>query len=69
LPLALHALRRVVKLVSVPIIGCGGIHSAEDARAFLRAGATAIQMDSALWRDPSCLARIARSLSPGDEHR
>ncbi len=63
LALALHALRRVVKLVSVPIIGCGGIHSAEDAKAFLRAGAAAIQVDSAMWRDPSCLARIARRVA------
>ncbi|MEE8389371.1 MAG: hypothetical protein V3S14_01055 [Anaerolineae bacterium] len=61
-PLTLRALRRVAEFISVPIIGCGGIHSTEDARAFLRAGATAIQVDGALWRDPSCLTRIARSL-------
>ena len=66
LPLALSALRHVAQRVSVPLIGCGGIHSARDAQAFLRAGATAIQVDSALWRDPACLARIARSLSPAD---
>jgi dihydroorotate dehydrogenase (NAD+) catalytic subunit len=62
-PLALRALRRVAELVSVPIVGCGGIHGTEDARAFLHAGATAIQVGGALWRDPSCLARIARDLS------
>jgi dihydroorotate dehydrogenase (NAD+) catalytic subunit len=64
LPLALRALRRVAELVLVPLIGCGGIHSAEDARAFLHAGAAAIQVDGALWRDPAGLARIARDLSP-----
>jgi dihydroorotate dehydrogenase (NAD+) catalytic subunit len=64
LPLALRALRRVAELVPVPLIGCGGIHSAEDARAFLHAGAAAIQVDGALWRDPAGLARIARDLSP-----
>jgi len=63
LPLALHALRRVAGLVSVPLIGCGGIHSTKDALAFLRAGAVAIQVGGAIWRDPTCLARIARSLS------
>ena len=63
LALALRALRHVAKLVSTPIIGCGGIHSAEDAMAFLHAGAVAVQVDSAIWRDPSCLARIARRLS------
>jgi dihydroorotate dehydrogenase (NAD+) catalytic subunit len=66
-PLALRVLRRVVELVSLPVIGCGGIHSAEHARAFLHAGAVAVQVGGALWRDPSCLARIARSLSPGDK--
>lgn len=63
LPQALRALRHVSELVTVPLIGCGGIHSAEDALAFLRAGAVAVQVDAALWRDPACLARIARNLS------
>jgi len=63
LPLALHALRRVAELVPVPLIGCGGIHGAADGLAFLRAGATAIQVGGALWRDPASLTRIARGLS------
>jgi dihydroorotate dehydrogenase (NAD+) catalytic subunit len=62
LPLALRALHRVAGRVSVPLIGCGGIHSFEDARAFLNAGAVAIQVGSALWRDPACLVRIATNL-------
>ena len=67
LPLALCALRRVAELVPVPLIGCGGIHSVEDGLAFLRAGAVAIQVGGALWRDPACLAHIARSLAPAVE--
>jgi dihydroorotate dehydrogenase (NAD+) catalytic subunit len=63
LPLALRALHRVAKCVSVPLIGCGGVHSAQDAQAFLNAGAVAIQVGSALWRDPGCLARIATQLA------
>jgi dihydroorotate dehydrogenase (NAD+) catalytic subunit len=63
LPLALRALCRVAELVRVPLIGCGGIHSTKDALAFLRAGAVAVQVGGAIWRDPTCLARIARSLS------
>jgi dihydroorotate dehydrogenase (NAD+) catalytic subunit len=62
LPLALRALRRVAELVALPLIGCGGVHSVEDALAFLRAGAVAVQVDAALWRDPACLARIARAV-------
>lgn len=63
LPQAIRALRRVAELVSLPLIGCGGVHSAEDALALLRAGAVAVQIDAALWRDPACLARIACDLS------
>ena len=63
-PLALRAVRRVVELVPVPVIGSGGIHSVEDARAFLHAGAMAVQVGGALWHDPSCLPRIVRSLLP-----
>ncbi len=63
LPLALHALRGVAELVSLPLIGCGGIHSLEDALAFLQAGAVAVQIDTALWHDPACLASIARGLA------
>jgi len=64
LPLALRALRRVAEMVSLPLVGCGGITAIEDAAAFLRAGAVAVQVDSALWRDPSSLARLARALAP-----
>ena len=63
LPLALHVLRRVAELVPVPLIGCGGIHSAADGLAFLRAGAMAIQVSGALWHDPASMTRIARGLS------
>jgi dihydroorotate dehydrogenase (NAD+) catalytic subunit len=63
LPLAIRALQRVAELVSVPLIGCGGIHETKDGCAFFQAGATAIQIGSALWRDPSCMSRIARALS------
>jgi dihydroorotate dehydrogenase (NAD+) catalytic subunit len=64
LPLALRALRRVAELVPVPLIGCGGIHGVDEAQAFLHACAVAVQVGGALWRDPACLTRIARSLSP-----
>lgn len=70
LPQALYVLRRVVQRVvervAVPVIGCGGIHDVEGAEAFLRAGAVAIQVDGALWRDPACLVRIAQGLASSD---
>jgi dihydroorotate dehydrogenase (NAD+) catalytic subunit len=61
--LAVHALLRVRPLVDVPLVGCGGIHSVEDARALLGAGAIAVQVDSAIFVDPSLLGRLAEALS------
>jgi dihydroorotate dehydrogenase (NAD+) catalytic subunit len=69
LGLALRALRRVAERVSVPLIGCGGIHTVQDAATVLRAGAAAVQVGGALWRDPTSLARIARGLSSAIDPR
>jgi dihydroorotate dehydrogenase (NAD+) catalytic subunit len=63
LPLTIRALRHVAEMVPVPLIGCGGIHEVKDGRAFLQAGAAAIQIGGALWRDPGCMSRIAHALS------
>jgi dihydroorotate dehydrogenase len=46
----------------VPIIGAGGIHSPEDARDYLEAGARAVQVDSVTWVEPRMLEIIARDL-------
>jgi len=65
LPLALRAFRQVAQAVGVPLVGCGGIYSADDARAFLQAGAVAVQVGAALWKDPASPARIAREIARG----
>jgi len=49
-------------ITAVPIIGAGGIHSTQDARDFIEAGAVAVQVDSATWVEPRLLERIARDL-------
>ena len=46
----------------MPIIGCGGIHSPQDARDYIEAGAVAVQVDTATWAQPKMLERIARDL-------
>jgi len=57
--MALEAVRQVsAKNLDVPVIGAGGIFSAEAAREMLAAGAVAVQIDAALWNDP----RILRDL-------
>ena len=47
-PVALAAVYEIVKEVKVPVIGCGGISSGEDAVEFFLAGARAVQIGSAV---------------------
>ena len=54
-------LRREVP-ADLPIIASGGIHSPQDARDYMEAGATAVQVDTATWAQPKMLERIARDL-------
>jgi dihydroorotate dehydrogenase (NAD+) catalytic subunit len=61
-PLALALVADVAAAVSVPVIGCGGIASSEDARQFLAAGAVAVQIGAALLIDPGTAARIGTAL-------
>jgi dihydroorotate dehydrogenase (NAD+) catalytic subunit len=51
-------------LPDVPVVGCGGIMDAHDARAFLAAGARAVQVGTALFHDPTTAFRIAEELRP-----
>ena len=63
LPVALGAVTRVAAAVDVPVLGAGGILSASDARAFLNAGATMVQVGTGSLADPRCAARVARGLA------
>lgn len=51
------------RITAIPIIGAGGIHSLQDARDYLEAGAVAVQVDAVTWIKPKMLERIARDLS------
>jgi len=51
-PVALHMVYQVAGAVSVPVIGCGGISTAEDALEFIMAGASAIQVGTANLTSP-----------------
>lgn len=52
-PIALRMVYEVCKSVDVPVIGMGGIASAEDAIEFIMAGATAIQVGTANFMKPN----------------
>ena len=59
---ALRAVGQVAQMAGVPVVGSGGIHSADDARDFLEAGAVAVQVDTVIWAQPHALEVIARNL-------
>jgi dihydroorotate dehydrogenase (NAD+) catalytic subunit len=50
---ALYMVYEVASAVRIPIIGCGGITSAEDALEFIMAGATAVQIGTANLANPA----------------
>ncbi|UCB43330.1 MAG: dihydroorotate dehydrogenase [Dehalococcoidales bacterium] len=51
-PVALHMVYQVAGAVDVPVIGCGGISTAEDAIEFILAGASAVQVGTANLTSP-----------------
>ena len=61
--LALDQVRRVSDAVSVPVIGMGGIESGADAIEFLAAGATAIAVGTANFRDSMAAERVVSGLA------
>jgi len=61
-PLALRLVHLTAKAVHIPIAGLGGIASAEDALAFLMAGASVVQIGTALFRNPRVFTELAQGL-------
>jgi len=61
-PLALQLVFLTYQTVRVPIIGCGGISSTEDALQFLMAGASAVQVGTATFADPGTMIDIIEGI-------
>ena len=62
-PVALRMVWQVAKAVRIPVIGLGGIATATDAIEFLMAGATAIEIGTANFLDPTVSIRVRDGIS------
>jgi dihydroorotate dehydrogenase (NAD+) catalytic subunit len=63
LPVGVLATSKVRRVVSVPLLGIGGVSSAEDALQYIIAGATLVGVGTAMLRDPRAPERIVRDLA------
>ncbi len=61
-PVALRMVYQVSKAVQIPIIGCGGVSSAQDVIEMMMAGARAVQVGSANLIDPYACPKIIEHL-------
>lgn len=62
-PIALANVYKVAQAVTIPVIGLGGIMTAEDVVSFIRVGAQAVQIGTANYRDPGVGVQIAARLA------
>ena len=66
LPVGVLAVKRVLERTGgMPVIGVGGVRSAEDVRQYLRAGATLVGIGTAALADPRLPERVVRDLEAG----
>ena len=61
-PIALRMVWQVAKAVRIPVIGLGGISSATDAVEFMLAGASAIEIGTANFIDPTITVKVAQGI-------
>lgn len=61
-PVAVRMVYQVASAVKIPVIGMGGIASAEDALEFIMAGATAVAVGAANFRDPYTTEKVIEGI-------
>jgi dihydroorotate dehydrogenase (NAD+) catalytic subunit len=61
-PIALRQVWLCAKAVKAPVVGVGGIFTAEDAAEFIVAGATAVQLGTAILADPRSPLAVIKGL-------
>lgn len=62
-PVAVRCVWQVAKAVKIPVVGLGGIMTAADAIEFLMAGASAIEIGTANFIDPTVSVRVAEGIN------
>lgn len=62
-PVAVRMVREVYKRVKIPVVGMGGISTWEDAVEMMIAGASAVQVGTASFRDPMACVKIIDGLT------
>ncbi len=67
-PVVLHMVHRVAHAVDVPVVGCGGIATADDALEFIMAGATAVQVGTASFTDALAMIEIVDGIERFMQH-
>ncbi len=61
-PVALRMVWQVARAVKIPVVGLGGIMTAEDAIEFIMAGATAVEIGTANFIDPQTTQKVAEGI-------
>ena len=61
-PVALRMVYQVAQAVDIPVVGMGGVSSAEDVIEMMLAGATAVEVGAANLRDPFACKKIIEDL-------
>lgn len=61
-PVALRCVHQVASAVKIPIVGIGGIATIDDCMEFIVAGASAVQIGTANYYDPTVSARLVDAL-------
>ena len=62
-PVAVRCVWQVAKAVSIPVVGLGGIMNAHDAIEFFMAGASAIEIGTANFIDPTVTVKVAQGIN------
>ena len=62
-PVALRMVYQVARAVKIPVVGLGGIMTAEDAVEFMMCGATAIEIGTANFIDPAVTIKVRDGIS------